>query len=320
MQFYQFHIGDYVGATAHLDPMEDLAYRRLIDLYYQTECALPNDMRTLCKRIRLASESHSVESVLNEFFELSEDGQFWQHQRCDAELEEIYSKSQKARESAQKRWKKPQSQCDGNANAMRTHNERIQGASISHTKSQCDGNANAMRTHNERIQGASISHTKSQCDGNATHNPLPNTHNPIKTSTNTHHTDSKSIAPEQSSVACDLVLSDSQISDLTTAICISLKSEGASMTGINRADPRIKALLLKGATVDMFVGAYREAMDKSVKHPFPYSLSIVEGRITEAHDISAKARASPTASNKQVALEQRNMDAVREALAEDGIV
>ena len=294
MQFYQFHIGDYVGATAHLDPMEDLAYRRLIDLYYQTECALPNDMRTLCKRIRLASESHSVESVLNEFFELSEDGQFWQHQRCDAELEEIYSKSQKARESAQKRWKKPQS--------------------------QCDGNANAMRTHNERIQGASISHTKSQCDGNATHNPLPNTHNPIKTSTNTHHTDSKSIAPEQSSVACDLVLSDSQISDLTTAICISLKSEGASMTGINRADPRIKALLLKGATVDMFVGAYREAMDKSVKHPFPYSLSIVEGRITEAHDISAKARASPTASNKQVALEQRNMDAVREALAEDGIV
>lgn len=294
MQFYQFHIGDYVGATAHLDPMEDLAYRRLIDLYYQTECALPNDMRTLCKRIRLASESHSVESVLNEFFELSEDGQFWHHQRCDAELEEIYSKSQKARESAQKRWKKPQS--------------------------QCDGNANAMRTHNERIQGASISHTKSQCDGNATHNPLPNTHNPIKTSTNTHHTDSKSIAPEQSSVACDLVLSDSQISDLTTAICISLKSEGASMTGINRADPRIKALLLKGATVDMFVGAYREAMDKSVKHPFPYSLSIVEGRITEAHDISAKARASPTASNKQVALEQRNMDAVREALAEDGIV
>lgn len=156
MQFYQFHIGDYIGATAHLDPMEDLAYRRLIDLYYQTESPLPNDMRTLCKRIRLASESHCVESVFNEFFTLSDDGQSWHHERCDAELNEIYEKSQKARESAQKRWKKQANLSGNDANAMPTQCERIQNASNSHTNS----------------------HTNSQCEGNATHDPLPITHIP----------------------------------------------------------------------------------------------------------------------------------------------
>jgi hypothetical protein len=32
LNFYDFHIGDYASRTGHLEPMEDLAYRRLLGL------------------------------------------------------------------------------------------------------------------------------------------------------------------------------------------------------------------------------------------------------------------------------------------------
>lgn len=114
MQHYQFHIGDYAQATAHLSPMEDLAYRRLLDLYYATESPIPNDLKSVSRKIRL--DPTSVEQVLNEFFILTPEG--FTHHRCDKELDAIYSKSDAARKSAEVRWERKR-----NANAMRTHTE-----------------------------------------------------------------------------------------------------------------------------------------------------------------------------------------------------
>lgn len=114
MQHYQFHIGDYAQATAHLSPMEDLAYRRLLDLYYATESTIPNDLKSVSRKIRL--DPTSVEQVLNEFFILTTEG--FTHHRCDKELAAIYSKSDAARKSAEVRWERQR-----NANAMRTHTE-----------------------------------------------------------------------------------------------------------------------------------------------------------------------------------------------------
>ncbi len=42
MNYYPFHLGDYAAHTKHLGLLEDLAYRRMIDLYYTTEKPLPN--------------------------------------------------------------------------------------------------------------------------------------------------------------------------------------------------------------------------------------------------------------------------------------
>lgn len=114
MQHFQFHIGDYAQATAHLSPMEDLAYRRLLDLYYSTEAPIPNDLKAVSRKVRL--DPTSVEQVLNEFFTLTPEG--FSHHRCDEELEAIYSKSDAARKSAEVRWERQR-----NANAMRTHTE-----------------------------------------------------------------------------------------------------------------------------------------------------------------------------------------------------
>ena len=87
MNFYQFHVGDYAKHTAHLTAEEDLAYRRLLDLYYDTESPIPNDIPRVSRRIRVGSEA--VSNVLIEFFELTPEG--YRNRRADAEIEKYYT-------------------------------------------------------------------------------------------------------------------------------------------------------------------------------------------------------------------------------------
>ena len=82
MHYYSFHIGDYRAATAHLTNEEDLAYRRLIDMYYDMESNIPLDTQWVSRRIRVAIQV--VETVLKDMFELTENG--WKSQRCDEEI------------------------------------------------------------------------------------------------------------------------------------------------------------------------------------------------------------------------------------------
>jgi len=58
MNYYPFHIGDFLSATKHLSWIEDAAFRRLLDVYYTTEKPLPNDLRAVC-RLVLASTDRS---------------------------------------------------------------------------------------------------------------------------------------------------------------------------------------------------------------------------------------------------------------------
>ena len=99
MNYYPFHVGDYAAHTSHLEPMEDLAYRRLLDQYYLRESALPADIQATAKLVRMRSFASDVESVLNEFFVLTENG--WTHGRCESEIERMQDKQAKARASAQ---------------------------------------------------------------------------------------------------------------------------------------------------------------------------------------------------------------------------
>ena len=97
MNYYPFHLGDYAAHTGHLEPMEDLAYRRLLDQYYLREGSLPADVQVTAKLVRMRSMAADVESVLNEFFTLTELG--WSHSRCDLEIEKMQDKQAKARAS-----------------------------------------------------------------------------------------------------------------------------------------------------------------------------------------------------------------------------
>jgi hypothetical protein len=82
MNWYKFHLGDYITQTAHLSDAEDLCYRRLLDLYYMTEKPLQANIEWLAKRTRL--DSDIVEFVVNEYFDLLEDG--YHNRRCDEEI------------------------------------------------------------------------------------------------------------------------------------------------------------------------------------------------------------------------------------------
>jgi uncharacterized protein YdaU (DUF1376 family) len=82
MIWYKFHIGDYLTHTVHLSDAEDLAYRRLLDLYYMSEKEIPLETESVSRKIRL--DLDITESVLNEFFERTETGYF--NRRCHDEL------------------------------------------------------------------------------------------------------------------------------------------------------------------------------------------------------------------------------------------
>lgn len=82
MIWYKFHLGDYITHTMHLSDAEDLAYRRLLDLYYMSERPIPLDTESVSRRIRL--DLDITESVLKEFFERTEEG--YRNHRCDIEI------------------------------------------------------------------------------------------------------------------------------------------------------------------------------------------------------------------------------------------
>lgn len=132
MQYYQFHIGDYTTATVHLSLLEDLAYRRLLDLYYMTEEPLPNDIPRLSRRIRIDAEY--IEVILNEFFELSEEG--WENQRCNANIQAFHEFIEKQRGNGKKggrpRKKPKKTQALPTANPPLTHGKPTVKPTITH--------------------------------------------------------------------------------------------------------------------------------------------------------------------------------------------
>lgn len=109
MHYYQFNIGDYASHTRHLTPMEDLAYRRLLDLYYLHERPLSADAAVVAKQIGLREHADTVREVLNEFFDASPEG---------------YCSARADREIAQYRAKIEQASRAGKASAERRSNAR----------------------------------------------------------------------------------------------------------------------------------------------------------------------------------------------------
>lgn len=86
MNYFEHHIGDYAAATAHLSWDEDMAYTRLIRAYYQHQRPIPLERPAVYRLARAtsAAQKAAVDTVLSEFFILSDDG--WHQQRCDEEI------------------------------------------------------------------------------------------------------------------------------------------------------------------------------------------------------------------------------------------
>lgn len=92
MHYYKFNIADWHLATSHLSLEEEAIYFRLINYYYDTESPIPEETKSVIRRLRLGNNSDLVSIVLQEFFVL-QDG-FWHHKRCDEEISQYHDKAE----------------------------------------------------------------------------------------------------------------------------------------------------------------------------------------------------------------------------------
>ena len=95
MHYYSFNIGDYASHTRHLTGIEDLAYRRLLDLYYLHEQPLNSDPTVVTRAINMRGNEVEVQLVLEEFFQLVE-GKGWVNSRADQEIAKYHGKLEAA--------------------------------------------------------------------------------------------------------------------------------------------------------------------------------------------------------------------------------
>lgn len=151
MHYYTFKAKDYISKTAFLEPLEDLAYRRMLDHCYLTEKPLPEDIEEIAMLIRMRTHCDCIKTVLHYFFELTPQG--YVNDFVARELLTYYQKSQKAKASAEARWNK----------------ERNKTKDLDGVKVQCEIDANALQA---------------QSEGNANHKPLTNNQEPLNNKNN----------------------------------------------------------------------------------------------------------------------------------------
>ena len=123
MHYYQFHIGDYKSHTHHLTPMEDLAFRRLLDHYYLHE--VPIKKTNIARQIGLKDFEQEVLSILDEFFVSTSEG--FINPRADIEINKYKEFSIAGKKGAEIRWSKAgnrEANSPPNATPIATNNHK----------------------------------------------------------------------------------------------------------------------------------------------------------------------------------------------------
>jgi uncharacterized protein YdaU (DUF1376 family) len=100
MHYYQFNIGDYAKSTKHLTLLEDLAYRRLLDIYYDTEKPLISNVKQLARIAGMSEYIDEINNVLSDFFTETEEG--FTQKKTAFEIEAYQAKAVVARVNGKK--------------------------------------------------------------------------------------------------------------------------------------------------------------------------------------------------------------------------
>lgn len=154
MHYYTFHPKDYISKTHFLEPMEDLAYRRMLDYIYLNECHLPNDIDEIAKRINMRTHTDSIASVLSEFFDLTDKG--YMNDRAEQEIAKYQNKSEKARKSANARWKNKEKDTDAHKAQSESNANALQSQSESNANQERGTNNHKPSTMNEQPADSSV--------------------------------------------------------------------------------------------------------------------------------------------------------------------
>jgi uncharacterized protein YdaU (DUF1376 family) len=103
LNFYKHHLGDYDGATVHLTWDEDMAYTRLLRVYYRLEQPIPLEPAAAYRLVRATTKTQkeAVTRVLHEYFEERDDG--WHNKRADEEIAAYQAQAETNRRIARQR-------------------------------------------------------------------------------------------------------------------------------------------------------------------------------------------------------------------------
>lgn len=113
MNYYYHHIGDFKKDTNFLTHELRSIYLEMLWMYYDQERSLEKDIDLLAMKVQATVDQ--VKLLLTLYFDENDLG--YTHKRIEEELQKTYEKSEKARQSAEKRWGL-QDKCDRNAKAM----------------------------------------------------------------------------------------------------------------------------------------------------------------------------------------------------------
>ena len=100
LHYYQFNIGDYAKSTKYLTDLQDLAYRRLLDICYDSEKPLPKTVEEVAELIGFLKNPSEVDQVLKKYFKLTKNG--FIQKRVQKELGVYQSKAATARVNGKK--------------------------------------------------------------------------------------------------------------------------------------------------------------------------------------------------------------------------
>jgi uncharacterized protein YdaU (DUF1376 family) len=295
MNFYSFHIGDYAAHTKHLSLLEDLAYRRMIDLYYTNEKPLFLEPERVARLIGMRDHIQEVSDVLSDFFIKTDDG--FINKRCDEEIER-----------ARERLEETEGRRENERERQKRHRDRRKELFL---RLRDVGIVPPWDTSTEALQALldkSVSQAANEPvtrDVTANHKPHTINHEPLTNNQENKHTDV--ITP------CQTEKSENPVCDFTPTpvglCCKAIIQQGIKST--SQHNPTFLALIDAGATEQEFAEAAKTAVSKG-NRTFGYVLGIVKKQREDAAKLLLHRGPLPT---KQESLEQENKEATQRAKA-----
>lgn len=286
MNYYEHHLGDYDGATAHLSWLEDCAYRRMLCLYYRTEAPLPADVKQVCRLVRASSkpERDAVQQVLSEFFELADDG--WHNARCDEDIATFHDSEpdrEAKRDNARERQRRSRERRRALFDALRSHD--VVPAWDTSTK-QLEAMLSRIQS---RVDGEAVTQPVTR-DDTATQTPVPTSHLPPPSPKPLEDAGS---APEEAG------RTDDDRTRVVGEIAQAMKRAGVAR--FQAGDPRAIELRMQGATIAEFEALATEAIGKGIRDPWQWLLKALPARRADAAAINLAAIPKSDAAGKSVA-------------------
>jgi uncharacterized protein YdaU (DUF1376 family) len=105
VKYWPRYVGDFKKKTSALSLLEKGAYTEMLDFCYANEQPLPSELNRIWAIAGAITETEkkAVEKVLTMFF--VKNGTGWTNRRTIEELDKWHSKSKKATDSANEKWR-----------------------------------------------------------------------------------------------------------------------------------------------------------------------------------------------------------------------